>query len=182
MSRESELTQLWLKWVESELWLKWVEPELSRPWKSTIWVESESTHTDRHLSQSWVNWILLESKLSHWFFWRENVKILHSFVASQGKEPTFSYIWPPPPGQQLLAKLGKMWWVVSQIWLNSDSNELSRNSELNHVSKFGIWVDSELSQVDCHMSQSWVSPKNLSRAQPWLPLDLGAPQVGIFQE
>ena len=44
MSRESNLTRLWLKWVESE-----------------------SNHADRHLSQSWVNWILLESKLSHWF-------------------------------------------------------------------------------------------------------------------
>ena len=90
MSRESNLTRLRLKWVESEL---------SRPWKSRIWVESESNHTDRHLSQSWVNWILLESKLSHSFFWRENVKILHLFAASQGKEPTFSFIWPlhPPP-------------------------------------------------------------------------------------
>ena len=59
MSRESNLTRLWLKWVESES---------SRPWKSRIWVESESNHADCHLSQSWVNWILLESKLSHWFF------------------------------------------------------------------------------------------------------------------
>ena len=59
MSRESNLTRLWLKWVESES---------SRPWKSRIWVESESNHADCHLSQNWVNWILLESKLSHWFF------------------------------------------------------------------------------------------------------------------
>ena len=42
MSRESNLTRLGLKWVESEL---------SRPWKSGIWVESESNHADRHLSQ-----------------------------------------------------------------------------------------------------------------------------------
>ena len=49
MSRESNLTRLWLKWVESKS---------SRPWKWRIWVESESNHADRHLSQSWVNWIL----------------------------------------------------------------------------------------------------------------------------
>ena len=128
MSRESNLTRLWLKWVESEL---------SRPWKSGIWVESESNHADRHLSQSWINWTLLESKLSHWFFWRENVKILHLSVTLPGKKQpttTFNRTPPPFPGQQPLAKLDKMWWVVSQIWLNSDSNELSQ------VSKFGIWV------------------------------------------
>ena len=103
MSRESNLTRLWLKWVESEL---------SRPWKSGIWVESESNHADRHLSQRWINWILLESKLSHWFFCRENVKILHLAVTLPGKkQPTTTF--NPPPGQQILAKLGKMWWVVS---------------------------------------------------------------------
>ena len=26
---------------------------------------------------------------------------------------------PPPPGQQLLAKLGKMCWVMIEIWLDS---------------------------------------------------------------
>ena len=51
MSRESNLTRLWLKWVESES---------SRPWKSRIWVESESNHADCHLSQSWVNWTVAQ--------------------------------------------------------------------------------------------------------------------------
>ena len=71
MSRGSNLTRLWLKWVESEL---------SRTWKSRIWVVSESNYADRRLSQSWVTWILLESKSCHWFFWRENVKILQQAV------------------------------------------------------------------------------------------------------
>ena len=137
MSRESNLTRIWLKWVESEL---------SRPWKSGIWVESESNHADRHLSQSWINWILLESKLSHWFFWRENVKILHLSVTLPGKkQPTTTFNrTPPPPGQQLLAKLGKMWWVVSQSWLNYDSNELSQS-----------WV--RLANLGFELSRCWVN-------------------------
>ena len=91
MSRESNLTRLWLKWVESEL---------SRPWKSWMWVESESNHVDRHLSQNWVNCILLESKLSHQMFWRENVKILHLSVALQGKnQPKATFDRTPPPNR-----------------------------------------------------------------------------------
>ena len=62
---ESNLTRLWLKWVESES---------SRPWKWRIWVKSKSNHADRHLSQSWVNWILLESKLRHLLFFWETLK------------------------------------------------------------------------------------------------------------
>ena len=166
MSRESNLTRLWLKWVESEL---------SRPWKSGIWVESELNHADRHLSQSWINWILLESKLSHWFFWRENVKILHLSVTLPGKKQpttTFNRI-PPPRSTTFFAKLGKMWWVVSQIWLLSQSWVRLANfgiwveSVLSQSRKIKCWVESELSHLDCHMSQSRVSPKNLSRAQPW---------------
>ena len=118
MSHESYLTRLWLKWVESEL---------NRSWKSRVLVESESNHTARHLSQSCVNWIMLESKLSHWFFWRENVNILYLSVAKESTKMQLYSTAPPPPDQQLLAKLGKMWWVVSQIWFNSDSNELSRS-------------------------------------------------------
>ena len=82
----------------TRLWLKWVESELSRPWKSRIWVESESNHADRHLSQSWVNWILLESKLSHGFFWRKNVNILHLSVAlPRMNQPTAALERTPPP-------------------------------------------------------------------------------------
>ena len=128
MSRESNLTRLWLKWVE---------PESSRPWKSRIWVESESSHADRHLSQRWVNWILLESKLSHWFFEEKT-----------SRSATFDRTPPPPPGQELFPKLGKMWWVVSQIWLNSDSTELSRS-----------WV--RLVNLDFELSRSWVRLANL---------------------
>ena len=59
----------------------------------------------------------------------ENVKILQLCVTLQRKnQPTATFDrTPPPPGQQLFPKLGKMWWVVSQIWLNSDSNELSQS-------------------------------------------------------
>ena len=140
MSYESNLTRLWLKWVESES---------SRPWKSRSWVESESNHSDRHLSQSWVNWIPLESKLSHWFFRRENVKILHLRIALQEKNrPTATFDRTPSPshpsGQQILVKLGKMWWVVSQVWLNSDSNWLSQS-----------WM--RLGNLAFELSRSWVN-------------------------
>ena len=100
------------------------------------------------------------------------LKILQLSVTLQRKnQPTATFDrTPPPPGQQLFPKSGKRWWVVSQIWLNSDSNELNQSwvrlvnlgvwveSELSQVSKFGIWVESELSHLDCHMSQSRVSP------------------------
>ena len=60
MSRESDLTQLWLKWVESELsrvskFGFWVESELSQVSKFGIWVESELSHLDCHMSQSRVS-------------------------------------------------------------------------------------------------------------------------------
>ena len=63
---------------------------------------------------------------------------------------------------------------LTQLWLKWVESELSQvskfgfwvESELSQVSKFGIWVESELSHLDCHMSQSRVSPKKMSRAQP----------------
>ena len=73
-----------------------------------------------------------------------------------------------------------MWWVMSQIWLNSDSNELSQNSELSQVSKFGFelsrsWV--RLANLAFELSRSWVTwiviwvrvesvRTKMSRAQP----------------
>ena len=66
MSHESNLTRLWLKWVESS----WVsrqnqgfESSQSRVTLIMIWVRVEST------------WILFESNLSHWFCRRENANI-----------------------------------------------------------------------------------------------------------
>ena len=146
MSRESNLTRLWLKWVESEL---------SRPWKSRIWVESQSNHTDRHLSQSWVNWIptawVIDESLIFLKRKREDVAFICRLTGKKKNNLQLNSTAPspPPPGQQLLAKLGKIWWIVSQIWLNYDSNELSLS-----------WVTR-----NCNMSQSRVNPKNLSRAQ-----------------
>ena len=63
---------------------------------------------------------------------------------------------------------------LTQLWLKWVESELSQvskfgfwvKSELSQVSQFGIWVESELSHLDCHMSR--VSPKKMSRAQPWL--------------
>ena len=57
MSHESDLTQLWLKWVESELsqvskFGIWVESELSQVSKFGIWVESDLSHLDCHESES----------------------------------------------------------------------------------------------------------------------------------
>ena len=60
MSRESDLTQLWLKWDESELsqvskFGFWVESELSHISKFGILVESELSHLGCHMSQSRVS-------------------------------------------------------------------------------------------------------------------------------
>ena len=90
-------------WVMSQIWLDSDSKESSRVEsaikKSRIWVESESSHADGHLSQSWVNSGDCLN-LSHWFCWRENANILTQPEALNG---TSSYIWPhPPPGQQLL--------------------------------------------------------------------------------
>ena len=121
MNRESNLTRL-----------KWVESELSRQWKSRIWVSLSritlivilviAKSTWCRLSQNWVHVLFLKRKewgrfwiyLSHY---RERTSLhLHSTVCPL-----------PPTGRQLLDKLIKMWCVVSQIWLNSDLNELSRS-------------------------------------------------------
>ena len=142
MSRESNLTRLWLKWVESES---------SRPWKSRLLVESESNHADCHLSQSWVNWILLESKLSHWFFEEKTSRSCnYTYVTLQRKNrPTATFDrTPPPPRSTTFPKLGKMWWVVRLSWLNSDPNELSKS-----------WV--RLVNLGFELSRSWVRLANL---------------------
>ena len=82
-------------------------------------------------------------------------------------------------------------WVESElsqvsrfgIWVESKLSQSRKiqcwvESELSQVSRFGIWVESELCQsrnvkcwvesesnhLDCHMSQSRVSPKNMRRA------------------
>ena len=61
MSRESDLTQIWLKWVESELsqvskFGFWVESELSQVSKFGIWVESPglSYESSRVSPEKWV--------------------------------------------------------------------------------------------------------------------------------
>ena len=170
MSRESNLTRLWLKWVESES---------SRPWKSTIWVESEWSHADRHLSQSWAGYCLSQSWVTDFSKRkRQDLAIIYNLTE---KEPTYSYIRPPPlRSTTFFPKLGKIWWVVTresdltQLWLKWVESELSQvsnfgfwvESELSQVSNFGIWVESELSHLDCHMSQSRVNPKKWVEHNP----------------
>ena len=64
-------------WAVSQIWLDSDSNESSQS-RSAVKIRDESSqswltwclhdhHTDRHLSQNWVNWKLLESKLSHWF-------------------------------------------------------------------------------------------------------------------
>ena len=112
--------------------------ESSQSWITliVIWVRVEST--GYCLSQSWVTDF---SKRK-----RQDLAIICNFTE---KEPTYSYIRPPPPpGQQLFPKLGKMWWIVSQTWLNSDSNEMSQS-----------WV--RLVNLGFESSRSWVRLANL---------------------
>ena len=85
MSHESNLTRLWLKWVESS----WVSRK-----KSKSWVESESSHADGHLSQSWLHWILFKFEsliLPKW----ENANILTQPEALNVTSATFDSTPPP---------------------------------------------------------------------------------------
>ena len=65
MSRESNLTQLWLKWVESELsrvskFGIWIESELSQLREFKCWIESELNHL------CIVTWVRVESARKIW--------------------------------------------------------------------------------------------------------------------
>ena len=139
---------------------------------SRVRVESRWSSFESELSQVDTAWVKVEALV----FLKRNVKILHLSVVLQGKNQHPTTFGHPLPGQQLLAKLGKMWWVVSQIWFNSDSNELSQSwvklgnlwFELSQSRKVKCWVESELSHLDCQMSQSRVSLKIWVEHKPWL--------------
>ena len=141
-----------------ESWVKFDSTliPMSRPWKSRIWVESESNHADRHLSQSWVNWILLESKLSHWFSWRENVKILYLsiFLRRKKKQPTATFDrTPPPPVNNFLPN-----------YVKCDGSWVRYDSTLTQMS----WV--RLVNLGFELSRSWVRLANLGfeLSQSWV--------------
>ena len=149
-------------WVVSQIWLNSDsnESSQSRVGRENQGYESSQSRITLMVISVRVEstgYLLLESKLSHWFFWRENVEILHLSVTLQSPTATFD---PPPPGQQLYAKLSKIWCVVNQIWLNSDSNELSQS-----------WV--RLVNLDFELSQSWVRssvPKLVGLDGKWHPM------------
>ena len=134
---DSTLTQMSRVRVESAVKIQ----DMSRVRVESRWLSFES-----ELSQLDTAWVKVESLI----FRRENVKILQLSVTLQRKNQhtvTFDRI-PLPPGQQLFPKLGKVWWVVSQIWLNSDSNELSQS-----------WF--RLVNLGFELSRSWVRLANL---------------------
>ena len=124
---------------------------------SRVRVESRWPSFESELSQLDTAWVKVESMI----FRGENVKILQLSVTLQRKnQPTSTATYdriPRPPGQQRFPKLGKMWWVVSQIWLNSDSNELSQS-----------WV--RLVNLGFEVSRSWVRLANLGfeLSQSWV--------------
>ena len=146
--------------------------------KSRIRVESRWSSFESELSQLDTPWVKVESLI---FLKRKRQDFAFIWILSD-KEPTYSYIRqyprPPPPGQQLFAKLGKRWRVVSQIWLNSDSNELSQSWVRLVNLDFELsrsWV--RLATLGFELSRSWVtwiviwvriesSRKKMSRAQP----------------
>ena len=90
-------------WVVSQIWLDSDSNESSqsrvgRENEGYVWVESESNHADRHLSQSWgqldTAWVKVEALI----FLKRNVNILHLSVV--GKEPTYVQLHsaaPPSP-------------------------------------------------------------------------------------
>ena len=127
--------------------VSWVKFDSTPTQMSRVRVESRWLSFESELSQLDTAWVKVESlifsKRKH-----QDLAIICNFTE---KEPTYSYIrpHPPPPGQQqLFPKLGKMWWVVSQIWLNSNSNELSQS-----------WV--RLVNLGFEFSRSWVRLANL---------------------
>ena len=130
-------------WVVSQIWLDSDSNESSQ---SRVGRENEGyessqsriTLIDRHLSQSritliviWVrvesHWSSFESELSQLdtaealIFLKRNVKILQLSVVLPGKnQPTTTFgRTPPPPGQQLSAKLGKK--KCDESWVRFDS-------------------------------------------------------------
>ena len=131
---DSTLTQMSRVRVESAVKIK----DMSR-----VRVESRCSSFESELSQLDTAWVKVESLI----FLKKNVEILHLSVTLQRPTSTFDRNPPPPPVNNFV-KLGEMWWVVSQIWLNSDSNELSQ-----------IWV--RLVNLDFELSQSWVRLANL---------------------
>ena len=130
---DSTLTQMSRVRVESAVKIK----DMSRVRVESCWSSFES-----ELSQLDTAWVKVESMIL------QDLAVICNFTET---EPTYSYIRPhspPPPGQQLFPKLGKMWWVVGQMWLNYDSNELSQS-----------WV--RLVNLGFELSRSWVRLANL---------------------
>ena len=76
---------------------------------SRVRVESRWLSFESELSQLDTAWVKVESLI----FQSENVKILQLAVTLQRKNQPTATFDPPPPGQQLFPKLGKMWWVMS---------------------------------------------------------------------
>ena len=108
---------------------------------SQIWIDSdsnESSHSrvgrenqgyESRVSSRWSPFEselseldTIESKLSHWLFWRETVKILHLSTALQSKNQPTVTIEPPPPPRS--TTFGQIRYIVmscksylTQLWL-----------------------------------------------------------------
>ena len=147
---DSTLTQMSRVRVESAVKIK----DMSRARVESRWSSFES-----ELSQLDTAWVKVESRI----FLKRKRQYFAFICSLTENEPAYSCIWPPPPpGQQLFAKLGKIWWVVSQIWLNSESNELSQTWV--RLLKLGFelsrsWV--RLANLGFELSRSWVRLANL---------------------
>ena len=108
---------------------------------SRVRVESRWSSFEWELSQLDTAWVEVEALI----FLNRNVKILHDlYFYRERTNLQIPSAAPPPPGKQLSAKLGKMWRIVSQIRLNSDSNQLSQS-----------WV--KLENLWFELSRSWVN-------------------------
>ena len=142
---------------------------------SRVRVESCWSSFESELNQLDTAWVKVESMI----FRGEIVKILQLSVTLQRKNQPTATFDRPPPSQQLFPKFGKMWWVVSQIWLNYDSNELSQSWVRLVNLGFELsrsWV--RLENLGFELSRSWVTwivkwvrvesaGKKMSRAHPW---------------
>ena len=136
---DSTLTQMSRVRVESAMKIK----DMSRAWVESGWSSFES-----ELSQLDTAWVKIESLI----FPKRNLKILHLFIALQGKSQptaTFDGTPPPPPSRER---------PLYQI----RENVMSRESDLTQI--WLKWVESELSGWPI-WDLSWVGVESIKKSK-----------------
>ena len=138
---DSSLTQMSRVRVESAVKIR----DMSR-----VRVESRWSSCKSELSQLDTAWV----KVYVTVFRTENVKVLHLSGALQGKNQPKAALDPPPPSPsfgQIRQNVRSRQSDLTQLWIESD---------LSQVSKFEIWVESELTHQEnqsVDLRLSWIT-------------------------